>query len=439
MRSHSFFVLVLCSLGLFFALLVCAATPSPGDTQRKTTKSPHGASLKIPCENCHNVAAWRPIREVPEFDHNTTKYPLRGMHEKVKCTSCHANPVFTDVGENCQDCHSDVHQRKMGSDCASCHIVSGWKVLTKQLRDHQNRFPLFGAHASVPCEECHKSAAVGQYQGLSTLCISCHQKDYQSATNPNHAASGFPTTCETCHSVDSWSGANFDHAAAGFPLAGGHANLPCASCHINNNYSLTSTDCIGCHLDAWNSTPTYGGNVPDHIKAGFPQTGAACAMCHPITQWSDGKFAHSTTGWALAGAHVTTPCSSCHLNSNYALTSANTDCYGCHSAAWQSTTTLGGGVPNHIAAGYPTTCDTCHTTTSWLGATFDHTYFPIPHHASVCSDCHLVSTDYSTFSCVNCHTQSAHQKMQTDQTHNGVGGYVYGPTTCYNCHKNGGT
>jgi len=512
---------VLCCLGLSFADVTRAATTPPSAPQRETTRSPHGAALNVPCENCHTAAAWRPIRKVPEFDHNKTKYPLGGLHEKVQCIACHVNPVFTNAGKNCQDCHTDVHQRKMGTDCASCHTAFGWKVSTQQLKDHQNRFPLFGSHAAVPCEECHKSAAVGEYQGLSTLCISCHQSDLQSATNPNHTAAGFPTTCETCHTADSWLTAKFDHTSVGFPLTAGHANVPCASCHLNNNYNLqiaatdcgnsgchlsdwqqtnnpphsaagasfaasncsnchttagwdvasfdhsvtgftligthmspsptpcsschisnnyalNSADCIGCHLDAWNSTPTYGGNVPDHIKSGFPQTAAACAMCHPITKWSDGKFDHSTTGWTLTGAHVTTPCGSCHINNNYSLTAANTDCYGCHTAAWQSTTTLGGSVPNHIAAGYPTTCATCHNTSSWLGATFNHTYFPIPHHGSVCSDCHLVSTDYSTFSCINCHTQTAHQKQQTDQIHNGVGGYVYGPTTCYNCHKNGG-
>jgi nitrate/TMAO reductase-like tetraheme cytochrome c subunit len=443
------------------------------------------------------------------------------MHEKVQCTQCHVKPVFTQVGKNCQDCHTDVHQRKMGTDCASCHTVLGWRVSTQQLKDHQNRFPLFGAHAAVPCEECHKSAAVGQFQGLSTDCISCHLKNFQSTTNPNHTSANFPTTCQTCHSADSWLSATFDHSSTGFPLTAGHANVPCASCHINNNYnlqiaptdcgnsgchlstwqqtnnpvhstagpafaaancatchttkgwdaasfdhsvtgftlvgthmspsptpcaschvsnnySLSSADCMGCHLAAWNSTPTYGGSVPDHIKSGFPTTASACSTCHPITKWSDGKFDHSATGWALTGAHTTTPCASCHISNNYTLTAANTDCYGCHTAAWQSTTTLGGSVPNHIAAGYPTTCATCHTTTSWLGATFDHTYFPIPHHGSVCSDCHLVSTNYATFSCINCHTQSAHAKAQTDQNHGGVSGYVYGPTTCYNCHKNGG-
>ncbi|PYU62209.1 MAG: hypothetical protein DMG55_04830, partial [Acidobacteria bacterium] len=116
--------------------------------QQGSTRSPHGP-LAIPCENCHTAAGWRPIRAVPEFDHNKTNYPLRGMHEKVQCTQCHVKPIFTDVGKNCQDCHADIHQRKMGTDCAQCHTVLGWNNAIQQVKDHQNRFPLFGAHAAV--------------------------------------------------------------------------------------------------------------------------------------------------------------------------------------------------------------------------------------------------------------------------------------------------
>src|SRR2546430_5007910 len=105
-------------------------------TQRGTTRSPHEA-LAIPCENCHTATAWRPIKAVPEFDHNKTKYPLRGMHEKVECTQCHVKPVFTDVGKNCQDCHTDVHQRKMGTNCAQFHTVRS-EEHTSELQSQSN-------------------------------------------------------------------------------------------------------------------------------------------------------------------------------------------------------------------------------------------------------------------------------------------------------------
>lgn len=785
--------------------------------QRQNSRSPHGA-LAIPCENCHTATAWRPIKAVPEFDHNKTKYPLRGMHEKVQCTQCHVKPVFTDVSKNCRDCHTDVHQSKMGTNCADCHTVQGWNVAVQQVKDHQNRFPLLGAHAAVQCDDCHKSAAVGQFQGLSTACVSCHLKDYQQTQTmggnvPNHVSAQFPQTCETCHTFDSWLGASVNHAAPpiNFPLTNGHANAPCASCHVggnynlqiaatdcgnsqchlttwqqttnpqhaaaatvfpiagcsnchntvswqnatfdhsttgfpltnshqlapagkvascsdchinnnynlqiqptdcgnsqchlntnygggwqgttnpvhsaagtpfaaancsnchntvsfltatfdhastgwpllgshqlapagkvsactdchvNNNYTFTSanTDCFGCHQAAWNSTPSFGGNVPNHITAGFPTS--LCSQCHDTIAWTDstfnhantgfpltnshqiapaGKvtgcdqchlgnysslaiqptdcgnsqchlntnygggwqgttnpvhssagapfaaancanchntvsfltatFDHATTGWPLTGSHQLAPagkvvaCTDCHIGNNYNLTAANTDCYGCHQTAWQSTTTIGGSVPNHITAGfstsmcstchdtvlwsdgkfdhtttgfplqgphmlpprttvtgaigpmvnactdchiggnyttgypttdcygchqsyytnaqtygtnvpnhitasYPTTCASCHTTwvtTAWLGAVFSHTAFVIPHHASICADCHINSTNYATFSCINaCHTgvSSPHtSKTQTDSNHSGVSGYAYNATICVNCHK----
>jgi hypothetical protein len=670
------------------------------DSQKETTRNPHGP-LTVPCENCHTAAGWRPIRAVPEFDHNKTSYPLRGLHEKVQCSQCHIKPVFTNVGKNCADCHADIHRRQMGSDCAQCHTVQGWNIAVQQVKDHQNRFPLLGAHAAVQCDECHKQLASGIFYGLSTQCDSCHLKDWQNTTNPPHASAGpafASANCQGCHNFDSWLGAKFDHGTTGFPLTAGHANVPCSSCHINNNYNLqiaptdcgnagchlttwqqtnnpthstagsafgvancsschnttswtdissfnhaitgftltgahTTTPCVqchvnnnynltiqptdcgnsSCHLTQWNSTQTLGGNVPNHISAGFPisqcsschdtinwadsvfnhsstgfplsgqhavpplqcaqchtnnnynlqiaatdcansgchqtdwqntnnpvhsaagttfaavncsnchttadpftttswthtSTGWAlvgnhqmspagvvtncnqchvgnnytltvtdcytsgchtadwnstatiggavpnhvaaqfptsmCSSCHDTISWADGKFDHSTTGWALTGGHVVPTaggvqaCTDCHINNNYSLTAANTACYGCHLAQWNSTQTLGGSVPNHIAAGFPTTCDSCHTTSSWLGATFNHTYFPIPHHGSVCNDCHQVSTDYSSFTCINCHTTTAHQQTETVNIHNGVSGFVYGPTTCYNCHKNGGS
>jgi Cytochrome c7 and related cytochrome c len=531
------------------------------------------------------------------------------MHEKVQCTQCHGKPIFTDVGKNCADCHADVHRRQNGSDCQQCHTVQGWSITPQQVKDHQNRFPLLGSHTALQCEQCHKQAATGIFLGLSTQCDSCHLKDWQHTTNPNHpsagpafasancqgchafdtflkanfnhSSTGFPLTnghanvpctschinnnynltiqpndcgnsgchlstwqqtnspthpnagpafaaanCSNCHNTVSWTTATFDHSSTGFALTNGHANVPCAACHINNNYNLTiqpndcgnsgchlttwqqtnnpthstagapfatancaschntvswttatfdhsttgwpltgthvtttcaqchtnnnynftsaNANCYGCHTSDWTSTQTLGGTVPNHVAAAFPTS--LCSTCHDTVVWSDGKFDHSATGWPLTGAHQLPPaagskvngCADCHIGNNYNLTSSNTACYGCHTAAWQSTQTLGGTVPNHIAAGYPTTCDACHTTTTWLNATFNHTYFPIPHHSSVCSDCHQVSTNYASFTCINCHTTTFHTQSQEVPRHADVPGFSYGPTTCYDCHKNGG-
>jgi nitrate/TMAO reductase-like tetraheme cytochrome c subunit len=95
--------------------------------------------------------------------------------------------------------------------------------------------------------------------------------------------------------------------------------------------------------------------------------------------------------------------------------------------------------PNHAAAGFPTTCATCHTTTQWTGATFNHTAFPITTGAhkkgtwNSCTDCHPNATNYTVFSC----TTGCHPASKTNGDHSGVRNYVYNSANCYSCHPQG--
>ena len=553
---------------VFFLALPAYAQGPQRPAQKPATRNPHGA-LNVPCENCHTSLSWKPIRSIPEFDHDKTTYPLRGMHEKVQCTQCHVKLVFANVGQKCSDCHADIHRGQFGANCESCHTLKGWKVSVTAIRDHQNRFPLIGAHAAIDCESCHKGAATGQFQGLATQCYSCHATEYKGTTNPNHLTAGFPTRCEQCHSTNSWLNAKFDHSSIGFPLTNAHADPPrvcqdchinnnynlmttacvschlknfqaatnpnhvaggfsqtcqqchttiawqpatfnhntvgfpltnahadpprvCADCHINNNYNITTTACASCHLKDYNTALTPVNHVQlafptaceschdtvrwtngkfDHAATGFPLTNShmvppracadchinnnynltstacstchlkdynaattpinhiqvgfptTCQLCHDTTLWTNGKFNHDTTTFPLTGFHTTVACASCHVNNNY--TTLPTDCYGCHKANYDATTN-----PNHTSVGFPTACATCHTTASWLGATFNHTWFRIPHHNAQCSDCHSNSANYQVFVCTVCHT-----KAQTDPKHSGVKNYVWNSTNCYQCHK----
>ena len=194
------------------------AAQTPGRPQAKVT-NPHG-SLATPCQDCHTYISWKPIRSNPEFNHDQTGYPLRGMHEKVSCTQCHTSMIFKNASTQCAECHADIHRRQFGANCENCHTVKGWNVSLDAIRNHQNRFPLVGAHALVECNQCHKSAATGQFQGLSTACYSCHQKDFLTPVL-NHVTAGFSTTCETCHTMDSWIRAKFDHLKyTGYALTG---------------------------------------------------------------------------------------------------------------------------------------------------------------------------------------------------------------------------
>jgi hypothetical protein len=90
---------------------------------------------------------------------------------------------------------------------------------------------------------------------------------------------------------------------------------------------------------------------------------------------------------------------------------------------------------NHIAAGFPTTCDACHkfSDATWLLGVFNHTYFPLTgNHNRPCAQCHTTPGNYAIFNCIGCHTAA-----QTNPHHSGVRGYVWASTACYACHPNG--
>jgi len=252
----------------------------------------------------------------------------------------------------------------------------------------------------------------------TTACVSCHLKDYNNTNNPNHVKVGIPQQCELCHGTSNWTTATFNHASTGWPLTGAHSNLQCSQCHGTSNYNLTNTACVSCHLADYTAT-----NNPNHASVNFPQQ---CDVCHSTSAWSPATFNHNNTVFPLTGAHTSVPCANCHLKNNY--TSVPTDCYSCHQAQYTGTNN-----PNHIAAGFPTTCAVCHSTTSWAGAIFNHTWFDKNHGSAngVCATCHTNPSDYSVFQCTNCHT-----KGNTDSQHQGVSGYVYNSVNCYQCHRN---
>jgi hypothetical protein len=423
--------------------------PRPAQQQQQDLRNPHGP-IDIPCENCHTSTSWKPIRAIPEFNHDKTRYPLRGMHEKVQCIQCHTKLVFTDVGSKCADCHADIHRRQFGANCEQCHTVNGWTVSVQAIQNHFNRFPLVGAHASLQCDDCHKQAAVGQFTGLSTACYSCHAKDFQSTATlggsvPNHLTAGpefSPEKCENCHGMNTWLGATFNHDLTGFQLRGAHAQAACSSCHISNNYSLTGigqTDCgnSGCHLTTWRQTTN-----PAHASAPTFFPVSQCVSCHTsVVSWTGASFDHSTTGFPLTNGHASVACTSCHVNNNYNLTTALNSCgdSGCHLTTWQQTNN-----PVHSTAGAQFAvgnCAVCHTTVSWTTATFDHstTGFPLTNgHANVaCVTCH-VNNNYTLTTPLNsCGVSGCHLTtwQQTNNPVHSTAGAQFAVGNCSVCHS----
>ena len=366
------------------------------------------------CQICHNVTAWQPST----FNHTTTAFPLTGAHIGVACISCHANGYTGGTPTTCVGCHLTNFNAstnpnhvlaKFSTDCKTCHTVNAWSPATFN-HTTATTFPLAGAHIGVSCISCHTKG----YAGIPTTCVSCHLTNYNATTNPNHVTAKFATTCETCHSVSAWVPSTFNHSTATtFPLTGAHITVTCVSCHPSG-YAAIPTTCVSCHLTTYNATTN-----PNHVTAKFP---TSCETCHSTTNWTSSTFNHSTsTTFPLTGAHITVACVSCHPTNYLAIP---TTCVSCHLATYNATTN-----PNHIGAKFANTCQTCHTTTNWTSATFNHnTVATIPltgNHNLSCATCHTTPTNYAVFSCITtaCHTRDHNASR--------------GSTGCYSCHPTG--
>jgi len=141
------------------------------------------------CEACHSTKTWK---DLSQFDHEQTAFPLVGVHRAVGCIDCHrpanlgtklANADFRAAPTACEQCHADIHGAqfaKLGvTRCAECHDSARWKP---SLFDHDKRtgFRLEGAHRNVACADCHKLKRVvaGKpvlfYAPTPKLCTDCH-------------------------------------------------------------------------------------------------------------------------------------------------------------------------------------------------------------------------------------------------------------------------
>ncbi|MFO0984838.1 MAG: hypothetical protein U1E76_24440 [Planctomycetota bacterium] len=212
-----------------------------------------------------------------------------------------------------------------------------------------------------------------------------------------------------------WDRANFKHDVWKLTARRGR-RLPEVSCRTA--YAGTPTDCYSCHADDYARAKD-----PDHVAAGYPTT---CEQCHTTAGWDRANFKHDK--WKLTGAHLGVACQKCHAN-GYAGTP--TDCYSCHADDYARAKD-----PDHVANGYPTTCEQCHNTSSWDDANFDHeSFFPIAkgNHKLDCNLCHTTGST-TTFSCIDCH---AHTKTDMDRKHREVQGYRYESKACYQCHPRG--
>lgn len=408
-------------LAVALVVLPLVVLGSAGAASRPRVENPHG-KFREACEMCHGSEGWKPAKISSKFDHAKFGFRLEGAHAAASCLGCHTSLDFAASQTQCASCHQDPHRGEMGTDCSRCHSARSFVDRGPMVRAHQlTRFPLTGGHAALDCEGCHKPSAQGQLQFVNTQaeCKSCHMDEYRSAKTPDHVGGGFPTDCQTCHAAGTWDGAKFDHQRSGFPLTGTHVTTSCESCHTGGRYKGTPKDCASCHqLD-------YNRAQPPHASSGF--AASACATCHNTTGWAGNAFDHSTTSFPLTGAHRSTTCLSCHSDGVY--NGKSVACITCHQADYDRAQ------PPHPASGFAaSSCASCHTTTSFVGATFDHnaTSFALTgaHRTTTCQSCHSDGVyNGKSGACITCH--------QTDYTaavptHSPTG---FPSSACASCHN----
>lgn len=304
----------------------------------------HGGRFGRDCASCHSLAGWGEV-DASSFDHDRTRFPLRGRHRGVECSECHRElgrggvPGRIPGFERCETCHADPHAGQLtggagepaSRTCDGCHGVGGWSPSTFTAADHQaTGYPLEGAHRAVPCVSCHAEVAVESLPAAareraigiagaggrtlrfafgspaSLTCADCHRDPHEGEADPLMDGRG----CLSCHSVDSWREVAFDHSRTGFELVGPHARLGCGECHpaqaagteaVRVLFSGRQTACAACHDDP------HGGQFE---RAGEP---AACAACHAPETWEPVHFDHDRDArFPLEGAHRAVACAGCH-------------------------------------------------------------------------------------------------------------------------------
>ena len=285
------------------------------------------------CQKCHSTAGWKKLLANADFNHNLTRYPLRGKHATVACESCH-KPGIPRRGlafAKCTDCHTDFHlgqfaARPGGIACENCHTVKGFSPANFTFDDHaKTDYPLEGAHLAIPCIACHAGTPNGRgssrsmlrinrFTFVSTKCIDCHKDPHFGETKRFVDING----CESCHRVDSWRSIEFDHSQTDFALLGKHNSTGCIQCHVpaaetsggkRIPFQNMAQDCQHCHADKHN-----GQFVTTFVSAGKEIRGTDCARCHGEENWQPVKFDHNRDSkFSLEGAHEKVACEACHM------------------------------------------------------------------------------------------------------------------------------
>jgi hypothetical protein len=337
------------------------------------------------CRDCHTdhrgATASLTLADPRVFPHEQTGYTLaahslKGQGGSFGCRDCHPGSPVSFKAPTCAACHKALdapfmaqHEQTFGTTCLNCH--DGADTYGKSFK--HTTYPLTGGHEQAQCAGCHQGATtLVALRATTKECVACH-----AAKDVHQGRLG--TSCAECHTTATWTDAKIDHNRTRFALVGQHVGGLCESCHVDRHWAGIGMTCRSCHAK------------DDPHASQFP---GDCASCHSATGWKDVTFDHSTTTFALQGAHAGPTCAACHANGRYVGTP--TACAACHTKPSSHGSALSG------------TCSSCHTTTAWKPATFNH--------------------DKAAFKLTG-----AHQSVTCQKCHAG-GGFSGAPTACVACH-----
>lgn len=370
----------------------------------------HKGKLSPNCSNCHNFESFK---NVINFDHSITKFPLVGKHKTVLCVKCHKTRIIDGkpvqqfkrlAFSNCNSCHKDQHDNRFGQDCKHCHSEESFHNIKgiSNFDHNKTSFKLAGKHKLVACKSCHKVSLTAHLK--HDHCVDCHADHH----NKEFAVNGITPDCNKCHSIYGFHPSNYtleQHNLTKYPLEGAHAATPCYSCHKKQNkwtFRNIGSKCIDCHQNQ------HKGFIEDKFFANDN-----CTVCHNVSSWSNVKFDHSQTKFKLDGIHAKIACSECHYPKNekgikvQKFIGLATDCASCHKDSHAG----------QFAVKGKTDCARCHNFENWKKSIFDHNTarFKLDgaHIAVNCSECHKeIVTEKGKYilfknkniECVNCHS-----------------------------------
>jgi len=294
----------------------------------------HEGRFGTNCSSCHTEKTFNKIKSTGNFNHDITKFPLIGKHQKVNCKECHKTKLLDPITHNnCSDCHDDYHDGELKAngtiiDCNKCHTEIGFDDFNFDIERHNlTNFPLIESHEATPCFACHQT--IGQkkwkFQSIGKECVDCHENIHLNELEIKY----YPEQkCKVCHIESIWNKIDsFDHNKTDFVLEGKHNEVKCISCHkpVNKIFKVKfkniPNSCDKCHDDQHHNQ--------------FEDNGVnECKKCHTPDNWSASKFNHNTAAFQLDGAHKQVSCKKCHSKNkedDYIIyKTGNLECIDCH-------------------------------------------------------------------------------------------------------------